>query len=187
MKRMAVLLLALCSGLTAAAEPVYPPMLPPDTVVRQALANSAGVLTGREQMAIGAARAKRLRAGPYEWEAAVMAQERKETSGISYSEQQYELARRWRLPGKGVLDRRIGAAALEVGENAFADAWHEAGRTLLAGWFTWLREAEAARVLAEQVQLGRQEIDVVTRRLSRGDAARTDLQRIEAEQGRLVA
>lgn len=183
------LVLASC-GLVAgafAADAPYPPMLPPDTVARQALMRSAGVLVGQEQLAIGQARNKRLRAGPYEWEAAVMTQDRKEPTGLRYSEQQYELSRRWRLPGKGGLDRRIGAAALEVGENAYADAWHESARVLLAGWFSWLREESAAQTLAAQAELGQRELEAVTRRLARGDAARIDLQRVEAEQGRLLA
>ncbi|MEN9705849.1 MAG: hypothetical protein RLZZ393_1728, partial [Pseudomonadota bacterium] len=183
------LVLASCGLLAGAfaAEAPYPPMLPPDTVARQALMRSAGVLVGQEQLAIGQARNKRLRAGPYEWEAAVMTQDRKEPTGLRYSEQQYELSRRWRLPGKGVLDRRIGAAALEVGENAYADAWHESARVLLAGWFSWLREESAAQTLAAQAELGQRELEAVTRRLARGDAARIDLQRVEAEQGRLLA
>ena len=174
------------AALATAAEPDYPPLLPADGAARQALQRSTGVLLGEEQKAIGAARNRKFRAGPYEWEAAVMTQDRKDAAGLAYSEQQYELQRRWRLPGKGILDRRMGQLAVEIGDNAFADAWHESARSLLAGWFDWLREEESAQVLIAQAEIGRRDVEAVAKRVSRGDAARIDLQRIEVEQGRLV-
>ncbi|MEY4760391.1 MAG: hypothetical protein RLZZ200_247 [Pseudomonadota bacterium] len=170
-----------------AAEPDYPPLLPPDGVARQALLHSVGVQSGTEQLLQGAARRRKFRAGPYEWDAAAMTQDRKDASGAKYSEQQYELQRRFRFPGKGIIDRRLGDVARDIGDNAYADAWHESARGLLAEWFAWLRAEDAAALLAAQVDFGSREVDAVARRVARGDAARIDLQRVEVEQDRLLA
>ncbi len=186
MKRVALLGSLLASGLATAASP-YPSLLPPDAVVRTALSQAPLITAAHEQVAHGVARERKLRSGTYEWEVAAMTQERKDQAGARFSEQQYELTRRWRLPGKGALDRRICALAAAVGEFAYADAWHEAGRSLLAGWFDWLREERSAALLQEQASLAGKQLEAITRRVTAGDAPRLDQQLAEAELGRVVA
>jgi hypothetical protein len=186
MKRLSLAVAVLWSTLGAAQEP-YPATLPADAEVRAAMSAAPMVQAAREQLAIGTARQRKLRAGTYEWEVAATSQQRKDPAGISYAEQQYELTRRWRLPGKGTLDRRMGALAVSVGENSFADGWHEAGRSLLAGWFDWQRETQAAALLLTQADLARKQLDDVGKRVGAGDAPRIDQQLAEAELGRVVA
>ena len=186
MKRVVWVGSLLASSLAAAAAP-YPSLVPPDAVVRTALGEAPMITAAHEQVSHGVARERKLRAGTYEWEVAATTQERKDQSGARFSEQQYELTRRWRLPGKGALDRRIGALAASVGEFAYADAWHEAGRSLLAGWFDWLREERSTAVLQEQAELAGKQLQAITRRVDAGDAPRLDQQLAEAELGRVVA
>lgn len=185
--RVLLLLPALGLGAPLATPPDYPPAIPPDAIVREALDSAPRIAAAREQVSIGQARERKLRAGSYEWEVAAMSQQRRDGAGNSYAEQQYELSRRWRLPGKAALDRRAGALAVEVGRNSYADAWHEAGRALLAGWFDWLREDRLAELLQRQVQLASGQFDAVERRVAAGDAPRLDADLAQAELGRVVA
>jgi len=177
-------LLGLTGALPALAssadpDPAYPAALPPEAAVRTTMSESTRVRAGREQIEIGRAQERRLRVGPYEWEAAVTMREREDFDGRSYSDQQYELIRRLRLPGKGSLDRRMGSVVAGIGENAYADAWHETGRSLLSAWFEWLRAAKAEQVFSAQNELAAQEGDVLSRRVARGDAPRLDQQRAD--------
>jgi hypothetical protein len=114
-------------------------------------------------------------------------QRRTDPAGIRYDEQQYELTRRLRLPGKLLLDRRIGEVERDVGQFAYADAWHEAGRGLLATWFELLRQARRLAQLQEQQSVATRSLDAIRRRVAAGDAPRVDAQLAEAEQGRLAA
>ncbi len=186
MKCAGIVVSLLASGMAAAAAP-YPSLLPPDAVVRTALSQAPMITAAQQQVNQGLARERKLRAGTYEWEVAATTQERKDQTGAKFAEQQYELTRRWRLPGKGGLDRRIGALAAAVGEFAYADAWHEAGRGLLAGWFDWLRESRSTALLQEQAALAAKQLEAITRRVAAGDAPRLDRQLAEAELGRVVA
>ena len=165
----------------------YPAALPPQDAVHATMAQATRVRSGREQIAIGREQERKLRIGPYEWETAVTARERRDQGGQSFSDQQYELIRRWRLPGKGNLDRRMGGVIAGIGENAYADAWHETGRTLLSAWFDWLRATRAETLLGAQEELIERESEVLARRVARGDAPRLDQQRTEVARAQMQA
>lgn len=161
--------------------------LPTEAVARGALETAPAVVAARESIATGEAQDQRRRAGPYEWEVAMTTQRRTDPAGIRYDEQQYELTRRLRLPGKLLLDRRIGEVERDVGQFAYADAWHEAGRDLLATWFELVRQARRVAQLQEQQTVATRSLDAIRRRVAAGDAPRVDAQLAEAEQGRLAA
>ncbi len=162
----------------------YPDALPAEVEAQRALAAAPIVMAARENSDRVSARGAQVRAGPYEWSVGTSQQRRTDPSGITYSEQLYEISRGFRWPGKAGLDRSLGAQAAVVGELSFADAWHEAGRSLLAGWFDWLRSVRAARVVKTQVDVLREQVSSVEARIRAGDArtldlslAQTDLQR----------
>jgi hypothetical protein len=91
------------------------------------------------------------------------------------------------VPGKGMVDRRIGAKAAEAGHLAYADSWHEAGRVLVAQWYEWLKGAQLANIWQLQAETARSQLDSVAKRVAVGDAPRLDRDQAEAELGRVLA
>jgi len=165
------------TGITALAadhEVVYPAALPPDAHVRQVLQQAPLLVAAAEEVSIGQAIQRRRSAGAYEWDVSVQSQRRRDALGVTYMEQEYGLLRRMRLPGKGVLDRAIGKQSAANGEYSYADAWHEGGRLLLAGWFDWLRAERTAQLQREQLELLRQQLQIVEQRVAAGDAPRIE-------------
>lgn len=162
--------------------------LPDDSSARDALEHAPAIVAAREFLVQGQAQQSKRAAGPHEWELLATNRRRTERSGTSYLEQEFELAHGVRLPGKRSLDREIGQQLADNGEFAFEDAWHEAGRTLLAGWFNWLR-AERMTLLRARLRDTQQDVVAsVARRVRAGDApdleqrlARSELQRAEYE------
>lgn len=184
------LALGALAGVAAGAEAsgAAPTALPDDSMVLSALAQSPLILSAREFVEQGKALRKKRSAGPHEWEVTAYDRRRTDPLNVPYREQEYELTRAWRLPGKGTLDRQIGEQSAAVGEFAFEDGWHEAGRTLLAGWFTWLRAERATRLRTQLSTLQRSALDSVAARVRAGDApelelrlAQTEMQRTEVE------
>jgi outer membrane protein TolC len=170
-----------------AAHAAYPAELPGELAVHEALQESPAMAAAREFIAYGQATQRLRRAGPYGFDIAAIAEKRRDLDGKPYREQQYELLRTFRLPGKGTLDRAIGAQAAAAGGFAYEDAWHESARTLLSGWSDWLRARASAQLLGEQVELLRGQAQAVARRVAAGDAPRIEQQLAEAEVERQLA
>jgi outer membrane protein TolC len=183
----ALTLCALVLAPLARSGGIYPPLLPPEQQVMAALLAAPDLVAAHEQIGEGVANNRKLRAGPHEWEAAVITQQRKDAAGLQYREQEYELQRRFRLPGKGGLDRRMGALTAEAGELAYADSWHEAGRLLIAAWFDWQRAARIAALWQQQAETAAQQQQAVSKRVVVGDAPRLDRDQADAELGRVQA
>lgn len=182
--RLACCLFVLLPELAAAR---YLQVLPPETQVRRALQSSPQIAASRDQLDVAAARRRQLRAGNYEWTLGATGQRRTDPQGVPYNEQTYEISRGLRLWGKGQLDRAIGNQAVAVGEYAFADNWHEGGRTLLSGWFEWLRARRTLAVLQEQAKLVEQQLATVNARVRAGDAPALEGQLAQAEVDRQTA
>ena len=190
MRHMAATSLALasvCMAHLAWAGGVYPPLLPPEQTLIQAMLQAPGLVAAHEQLAEGTASGRKLRAGPHEWEVALITQQRKDPAGLQYHEQEYELQRRFRTPGKGGLDSRLGALTEEAGELAYADSWHEAGRTLVASWFEWQRSAHSAVLAQQQAENARRQFAAVSKRVAAGDAARIEGDQADTEFGNAQA
>ena len=179
--------LGLLGGSAAVAGGIYPPLLPPEKAIMEVMGAAPELIAAREQIAVGQALNQKLRAGTHEWEAAFITQKRKDLAGIGYQEQEFELQRQFRVPGKGSVDRRIGAKVAEAGHLAFADSWHEAGRVLVASWYDWLKGAQTASLWQQQTETARQQRDAVAKRVAVGDAPRLDRDQAEAELGRVLA
>ena len=165
----------------------YPSMLPPESMVHDILEDSPQIMAARQYSAIAVAQQQRLNAGPHEWTLLAKEQRRKDEFGVTYSEQQYGLVRGVRLFGKASLDRELGRQVLATDESAFADAWHEAGRGLLSGIFDWLREQQRARLLTTQIELLREQLRTVQRRVDAGDAPRIEARLAQTELDRGIA
>ena len=162
-------------------------VLPPEPVAQAAIDSSPMVVAAREEIPLGEARNRRLRAGQYEWQVDAFNQARTDGSGRQYHEQQYELQRRIRLPGKASMDRRLGEFAVAAGESRFGESRHVASRLLLDEWMGFLRAGLAERRLGAAVTLLGEQLRGVEQRVASGDAARIDaeLARADLDLGRM--
>ncbi|MBK6653710.1 hypothetical protein [Zoogloea sp.] len=149
MNGLVVLSIALLSALMpTSALPATAPDLPPEVQVFAALRSNPAVSAADEHIEAQEARARRLGAGPYEWTLGLGEQNRRvrSTAEGRYTEWDVGLERTVRLPGKRDLDQQLGAAGIATARVGRGEALHEAGRSLLAMWFDWLREESAVAV-----------------------------------------
>lgn len=161
--------------------------LPPEPLAMRALASQPEV-----RAAIAAAQAthadsRALAAGPYEWEAMLLPQRRSVDPNLRYREFEGQLTRRIRLPGKAALDREIGRHANSAAELRIDDATHQAARRLGHDWMAWLRARVLEADTQAQLDLLQQARRALERRVQLGDAARRDLDTLDAELAQLQA
>ncbi len=188
MKRLVQLALAIAWAWPLAGFPADADLaLPPASSVREALNRLPHVQAARAGVALGSANREGLRAGPYEWTVRGSVQQRRESIGPRYFENGIAIERPWRWFGKAEKDAAIGDQGVLEAQAALGDAWHEAARALLKGWFDWLREASTSARLLEQVALLEQQTEIARKRVNAGDAARVELRLAEAERERVVA
>ena len=171
--------MALCLALGALAAhgdvPVEAPDLPPPAMVERVLLSQPSVLAARAELGADEAGRMRLRVGSYESTLRVAAQQRRvDETAARYGEWDVGVERTLRLPGKARIDAQLGDRLVERGRSAYGDALHEAGRGLLRGWFAWLRESAQAQHWQAQVDVLREQLGVVEKRVRAGDAARLD-------------
>jgi len=160
-----------------------PPLLP----TREVIAALPQVQAARAGMDYAQARGQGLRSGTYEWTLKAGVQQRSESVGPQYMEQDLALERAIRWGGKAQVDRDLGEAGVSASQSAYADTWHESVRSLLQGWYDWRRARSAARVQGSQTALAQEQLDVATRRVKAGDVPRLDELMAQAERDRMQA
>ncbi len=163
----------------------YMSVLPEAAQAHAALDQSPQIRIARARVDIGAAQRRRIKAGAGEWAVSVLNDQRTDGLGEKFQEQEYSLSRQLRWPNKYLLDQHIGDATTEVAEYAFEDAWHEAGRSLLASWFNCLRTRSEAQLLNQQVTVLEQQLAAVSKRVSAGDAPALEQSQAQAELERI--
>ncbi|MBZ0105657.1 MAG: TolC family protein [Sulfuricella denitrificans] len=173
--RIAAVLAAMIAVPAWSAEFREYPDLPPQAMAQQVLQNYPSVLAARSGIRAGEAVRDRLEAGSHEFSVtAGVARRRVVDSGERLRDWSVGLERAVRLPRKAELDSALGQQELVLTQNAYGDAMHEAGRSLLSGWFVWQRERAQLEQWRQQVEVLKQQHDVVTRRVKAGDAARLE-------------
>lgn len=154
------------------------PNLPPAEAVARVLREAPSIRAAAAQLRVEEANRSRLEAGPHEWALRLGGQKLRtlpaNAAEQSFNEWNAALERPIRLPGKGALDAEIGAAGVAVAETGLGDARHELSRSLLADWFSWLRERAAAAQWQAQLALLVTQDQAVQRRQQLGDAARLE-------------
>ncbi|MGE0387544.1 MAG: TolC family protein [Gammaproteobacteria bacterium] len=173
--RFAWLLLA-CAGAAGAAGD----FLPPAPVALDAIDALPAVRAAKLRAQEAGARGEALAKGPYGVELSVLPMVRHEDRGTAYGEWEAQVLRRFRLPRKAALDRRIGEIGREAATLGVADARHAGARRLLELWFEWLRSAGAAAIAAQQLEVARAEDAAVAKRVAAGDLALLDAERSRA-------
>ncbi|MBP8134091.1 MAG: TolC family protein [Zoogloea sp.] len=178
---LALVLAALPLMATAADNPADAADLPPRAQVLEVLSSSPLVRAAGSVIEAEEARSRRLAAGTHEWTVRLTDQRRtvRATPDGRFNEWNVGVERALRLPGKGELDRQLGAAGIASAQISRGDALHEASRMLLSGWFEWLRERAAAEQWSRQRDILARQAQVVGRRVELGDAPR--LERLQAD------
>jgi outer membrane protein TolC len=162
------------------------PDLPPVERVIATLAALPEVHAAQQMKKAEEANRDRLIAGTHEWQARTSLTRRNVSgSGIDqggpFHEWELAVERPWRSDRKAQIDQRVGDAGLLRAENAVGDALHEAARGLLRRWFELRRaEADATAQLAGRALWAQTQV-TVARRVEAGDAARLDLELIQAQ------
>jgi len=150
------------------------PSLPPEPLVRQAIANAPPTELARLQWQGEQAVGRGLRAGPHEWNARAAIQRRSERSGGRFVEREVGLERAVRLGDKATLDARLADAGVAAALSGYEDAWHETARGLMRAWFDLAREDSTVQSLTAQVALSQQQLGIVQKRVAAGDAPRLE-------------
>ena len=179
-RRRALLALALALALPAAAA-AEPDFLPPEDLALRALLAQPEVRAADAAAQAAAADARALAVGSNEWEAILIPQRRSVDPNLRYREFEGQISRRIRLPGKAALDREIGATALTAARLGIDDATHQAARRLGQDWMGWLRARALAQAAQAQQALLKQARAALARRVQLGDAARRELEQMDAE------
>ncbi|MDR2015842.1 MAG: TolC family protein [Azoarcus sp.] len=172
---------------SAASTSRYPAELPPESAVRDALARLPELQAARANIDYSAAERRRLQSGPYEWNLRFDPARRKTRTDGNSNDYGISVERPLRWFGKAEKDQELGQQTMSLAELAYADAWHEAGRALLAAWFELLREEHAVLRVSEQVALSGQLLDGMQKRVRAGDTPKMELLLAQTETQRLIA
>ena len=179
------LLAVACHASAGEALRPYPADLPPLDQVLAAIQQAPMAQASAALIDAESANRDALNAGPHEWALRVEGQNRQINGAQTASAQHYNewraaLERPLRLPGKAAIDGEIGAQGVLQAKASFGDALHETARSLLKGWFVWLRERESARQWALQSDSLTRQQQATARRVQLGDAPRLELIQSEA-------
>jgi outer membrane protein TolC len=161
--------------LLAATPALAEPGLPPDAAVAEALDNHPTVVAARARVGAARADAQGLAAGSQEVTAQGTIQ-RRDVRGVGMvPEYDLQFTRPIRLPGKGALDRRAGAAGIVAADNRADDARHQAALLLARHWWAWLGAADEARSLEASAQIMTMAVAATRQRLTLRDASALEL------------
>ena len=173
-------LLLLLPLLALAAPLAAEPGLPDEAAIARALDEHPSVLAARARTDAARARANGLKQGPHEFTFSGSYTRRSVDREGKYDEYDAQVSRALRLPGKGRLDREIGAFGVEAAENLAEDARHQAALLLAGHWFDWLSASAQARVDSAAVANYEQALKAVKRRHELRDAAQLDVDQASA-------
>ena len=162
------------------------PLPPPDAALA-AIDERPAVREALAMRSAARAQAESLRVGPHEFTLGGAYGQRDVDGDGDYNEWEATITRGLRWPGKASLDRDLGGVLTEAAENSLADARHAEARTLLSGWFGWLKAEARASSDRELAQALERAAGAVRGQLKQGDASQMQLELAEAEAGRAAA
>lgn len=131
-----------------------------------------------EQQALAA----QTRAGTAEWTWTIGQTQRREALATPQrsSDTEVVVERPLRLGGKRESASRLADVREHWAQARLNLAWRVQSRELLENWLAWQREHIQLRLLNEQLNLSRQELGLLKRRLQLGDAAEVDLLQLQS-------
>lgn len=170
-----------------AAPALAEPGLPPEAAVAQALDNHPSVLAARARIGEARADARILNIGPEEVVVQGTIQRRDVRDVGLVPEYDLQFTRPIRLPGKGALDRRAGAAGVMAADNRADDARHQAALMLSRQWWAWLGAAAETRSLNQAADIMATAVTATRQRLKLRDASAMELDSAQAAEAAVRA
>ncbi len=163
------------------------PGLPPEAAVAEALDTHPSVLAARARTGAARAAARALAIGPQEIVAQATIQRRDVRGTGLVPEYDLQFTRPIRLPGKGALDRRVGAAAVSAADNRADDVRHQTALMLARQWWGWTGAAAEARTLMHAADILQTAVAATQRRLALRDASALELDQALAAEAAVLA
>lgn len=181
---MRCLLIAILFGLSLPAQAAATALtagLPGIETTRPWLDQDPLVVQATSELAATRNEAGMLAASPNEWTLGYSSQRRDYGAGPKSTEPTLQLQRTFRFPGKGVLDRRLGAAGVSLAEARLREAYRMAARDLADLLIDWQAAGQLRVLLDQQVTAARKNLDAVKLRQRAGDAATMEVNAAEAD------
>ncbi len=155
--------------------------LPPRELATSAIERHPDVLAAQARTDAAGAQARALELGSHGFEASVSPLRRSVDGDGRFNEWEVEVSRGIRLPAKARIDRELGALTRDEADLALRGARRDVSLRLLAAWMAWLRTDAEARLQTEQHASLQAAREATRRRVDLGDAARLDLDLLDAE------
>lgn len=149
--------------------------LPSEELADRILSDHPEVVAANARALASEGEARRLAAGPYEWNLSAGFMQRSVSGVGEFSEYDLGLTRGIRLPGKSDIDQRVGQHGVSAARNAAEDARHQAALRLMVAWLDWLAAHEVEAIAREQAASLEAELTAVEQRLSIDDAAEIEV------------
>lgn len=150
------------------------PPLPPDATLQRAVESAPAVQLARARLAAAQQEAALDSLGPYEWTVSGAGARRRVDGEGSFRDWDTALERTVRLPGKALLDRKIGRLRIQQAAAELAVAQRSTRAAILHAWFNCVDARERARLLQQDLQVLQTMTDSVSKRRRAGDLAELD-------------
>lgn len=155
--------------------------LPDVALVKSAIQKRAEVMAAMDRVDAATAHGRAIAIGEHEPEISVSPLRRRTDYEGRFNEWEVQLSRRFRLPGKAQLDRSIAARTVQSAAIQRKAVEHDAAVRLLQLWMDWLLTGATYAQTDQQLASLGQARDALVRRAALGDAARLDVDLMEAE------
>lgn len=179
----AAIALALLSAPASALPPVSSSslkFLPPDGIVADLLAQDPAVRRASAMLGSAEAEARARDAGPYEFTVHGEYHSRATSLEGRLDEWGLGVSRGIRLPGKADADEKIGRYTVEVAQNGYGDARHQAATLLKQLWLGWVLAEKDAELAQAEVGSYERQLAAIERSRQLGHSAALDVDQVRA-------
>jgi cobalt-zinc-cadmium efflux system outer membrane protein len=181
-KTLSALFLTLSLSSAMAQPPSSPSLtfMPPEELAKDVLAQDPGVRRAGAMLNAAQAEAQARDAGPHEFTLHGGYTSRDVRYEGRFNEWNAGISRGIRLPGKAEADHKIGGFGVDVAENGFGDARHQAAIELKNLWIAWLIAESDVQQSAADVAGYERQLGAIERSRQTGQTARLQVEQAEA-------
>lgn len=171
----------------AAAGAAETSFLPPEDLIRQALDQHPDVLRAAAILQSANATSTARYVGPHEITLSGEYVSRDTQTEGQFNEWYAGVSRAFRLPGKANADRHIGDLGVDVAENGYEDARHQAALSLKDLWLAWLAAEADYAIVHTVAETHEAQLSATERLLEMGEAAMLEIDLVRAALAQLRA
>jgi outer membrane protein TolC len=180
---LVIVAVALLSTTASAHPPVSSPsleFLPPDGIVTDLLTQDPVVRRAGAMLGSAEAEARARDAGPYEFTVHGEYHSRATSLEGRLDEWGLGVSRGIRLPGKADADEKIGRYTVEVAQNGYGDARHQAATLLKQLWLSWVLAEKDVELAQAEVSSYERQLAAMERSRQLGHSAALDVDQVRA-------